>query len=209
MSVLLNNSLPLNIKVLEKTSYNRYLLKFGNKTLSTKSLKELTVGGEYWGEISQNGNLISVSNLIQKPNFGAVLADGVSLIEKVLFDENLHWFYEMCINGLKNAQQKVQFELYGDILMALNQNIIHIVFEYENQAGLFQLKRLKDRIYCYLIYLNFAPLLFEFQNAALIKIKTPYNVVKSLLKGFFECEICVENFEMLYNKDQNLVDFRG
>lgn len=209
MNMLINNSMPLDIEVLKKTSFNRYLLKFGNKTLNTKSLKPLIIGGEYWGEISQNGNLISVSNLILKPSFGTLLIDGTQIIEKILSSDNLNWFYEFCVNGLKNSQQKAEFELFGDIFMALSQNIIHIPFEYENKPQLFQLKQSRDRIYCYLIYLNFAPLLFEFKSSALLKIKTPYKVVKTLLCNFFECEISVENFQMLYDKSQNLVDFKG
>ena len=37
----LNASLPISIKVAEKTGYNRYNLKMGNKILSTKSMKNL------------------------------------------------------------------------------------------------------------------------------------------------------------------------
>ena len=42
----LNASLPISIKVAQKTGYNRYNLKMGNKILSTKSMKSLDVDGE-------------------------------------------------------------------------------------------------------------------------------------------------------------------
>lgn len=210
MSVLLNNSLPLNIKVLEKTSYNRYLLKFGNKTLSTKSLKNLVVGGEYWGEISQNGNLISVSNLIQKPNLGTLLENGSEIIEKIIYEKNLSLFYEFCVNMLTNSTNKLHFDLWSDIFMALSENIIHIPFIYEGFPQLFQLKKSANVVQIYLIFLNFAPLLFFYDKNRLVYIKTPYATVASLLERFFKAQIKIDsNFDVFWKKSINFIDFKG
>lgn len=209
-SIILNNSLPLNIKVLEKTSYNRYLLRFGNKTLSTKSMKNLNVGGEYWGEISQNGNLISVSNLMEKPNIGYLLENGSSIIEKIIYEKSLSSFYELCINMLISSKDKANFDLWSDIFMALSENVIHIPFVYEGFPQLFQLKKSGNMMQIYLIFLNYAPLLFLYQKQRLISIKTPYSTVASLLKSFFDVEIKIDsNFNMLWKKSINFVDFKG
>lgn len=208
--VLLNNSLPLTIKVLEKTSFNRYLLKFGNKTLSTKSLKSLVVGWEYWGEISQNGNLIAVSNLIQKPDIGYLLENGSSIIEKIIYEKSLKSFHELCLNMLINSDDKEHFALWSDIFMALSENIIHIPFVYENLPQLFQLKKSGSRVQIYLIFLNFGPLMFIYEKGDLRYIKTPYSTVAALLGGFFNTQIQIDsNFDMLWKKSSSFVDFKG
>lgn len=208
--VLLNNSLPLTIKVLEKTSFNRYLLKFGNKTLSTKSLKSLVVGSEYWGEISQNGNLIAVSNLIQKPDIGYLLENGSNIIEKIIYEKSLKSFYELCLNMLMSSDDKEHFALWTDIFMALSENIIHIPFIYENSPQLFQLKKSGCRVQIYLIFLNFGPLIFTYEKSKLSSIKTPYSTVATLLGGFFDIQIQIDsNFDMLWKKSSNFIDFKG
>lgn len=209
-SILLNNSLPLNIKVLEKTSYNRYLLKFGNTTLSTKSLKELVVDCEYWGEISQNGNLISVSNLIQKPNIGSLLENGASIIEKIIYEQNFDFFHELCVNMLVTSEDREHFDLWSDIFMALSENTIHIPFVYNGLNQLFQLRKIGNRVQIYLIFLNYGPIMFTCEKGKIIHIKTPYNTVLRLLSGFFDVDIKIDSsFDMLWKKNSSFLDFKG
>ena len=64
---MINSSLPVIIKVLEQTRFNRYNIKFGTKTISTTSYKDLEVGSEYYANIgSQSGGMISINSLIKR-----------------------------------------------------------------------------------------------------------------------------------------------
>ena len=85
-SVILNTSLPVSIKVVEKTGYNRYILEFNEKKLNTKSMKNLKIGGQYWGEISSGSENIVIQNLYEKPNFipANTLLNGIDLIERLV-----------------------------------------------------------------------------------------------------------------------------
>ena len=89
---MINSSLPVIIKVLEQTRFNRYNIKFGTKTISTTSYKELDVGSEYYANIgSQSGGIISINSLTKRELIEPVLADGVSLIEMVANSKDLSW----------------------------------------------------------------------------------------------------------------------
>ncbi|AQW81426.1 hypothetical protein [Campylobacter pinnipediorum] len=209
-TISLNTSLPVSLFVSEKISFNRYILKFRNKELVTKSAKRLKVGAKYWGEIKSASDNIVINNLYEKPDFlDCGLENGIFLIERLVSEEDIKWLYEEIIKNLSSNINKDEFEIYTNILLALNQNIIHIPFIYNDNFNLFQFKKDKNKAYMYLVFLNFAPLLFEFVDGNLDTIKTPFQKVSSVLKEHFSCKIENCDIDAIWKKNKNLIDFKG
>ena len=182
--VAINSSLPLSILVSQKIGFNRYILNFANRNLNTKSAKELNVGSKYWGEVQSQGENIVIKNLYEKPRIldEDVLADGLNLIENLIENENLSWFYDHLFKSLSEAKTKDEMKVLAKMLFALQENVVHIPFIYNGINGVFQLKKEENDMKIFLIFSNFAPLIFKFKDEVLYEFATPFNNVASLLK---------------------------
>ena len=209
--VAINSSLPLSILVSQKIGFNRYILNFANRNLNTKSAKELNVGSRYWGEVQSQGENIVIKNLYEKPRilYEDVLADGLNLIENLIGNENLSWFYDYLFKSLSEAKTKDEMKVLAKMLFALQENVVHIPFIYNGINGVFQLKKEEDDIKIFLIFSNFAPLIFKFKDEAMCEITTPFNNVASLLKREFSTNITVQNVSALWSKKEQIIDIKG
>ncbi|WP_107696207.1 hypothetical protein [Campylobacter concisus] len=209
--VAINSSLPLSILVSQKIGFNRYILNFANKNLNTKSAKELNVGSRYWGEVQSQGENIVIKNLYEKPRIldEDVLADGLNLIENLIENENLSWFYDYLFKSLSEAKTKDEMKVLAKMLFALQENVVHIPFIYNGTNGVFQLKKEENDMKIFLIFSNFAPLIFKFKDEALCEIATPFNNVASLLKREFNANITVQNVSALWSKKEQIIDIKG
>ena len=209
--VAINSSLPLSILVSQKIGFNRYILNFANRNLNTKSVKELNVGSRYWGEVQSQGENIVIKNLYEKPRIldEDILADGLNLIENLIENENLSWFYEYLFKSLSEAKTKDEMKVLAKILFALQENVVYIPFIYNGTNGVFQLKKEEDDMKIFLIFSNFAPLIFKFKDEVLYEITTPFNNVASLLKSEFSANITVQNVSALWSKKEQIIDIKG
>ena len=209
--VTINSSLPLSILVSQKIGFNRYILNFANKNLNTKSAKELNVGSKYWGEVQSQGENIVIKNLYEKPKIldEDVLADGLNLIENLIENENLSWFYDHLFKSLSEAKTKDEMKVLAKMLFALQENVVHIPFIYNGINGVFQLKKEENDMKIFLIFSNFAPLIFKFKDEVLYEITTPFNNVASLLKSEFSTNIIVQNVSALWSKKEQIIDIKG
>ena len=164
--VAINSSLPLSILVSQKIGFNRYILNFANRNLNTKSAKELNVGSRYWGEVQSQGENIVIKNLYEKPRIldEDVLADGLNLIENLIENENLSWLYDHLFKSLSEAKTKDEMKVLAKMLFALQENVVHIPFIYNGINGVFQLKKEESDMKIFLIFSNFAPLIFKFKD---------------------------------------------
>ncbi|WP_459820164.1 hypothetical protein [Campylobacter concisus] len=209
--VAINSSLPLSILVSQKIGFNRYILNFANRNLNTKSAKELNVGSRYWGEVQSQGENIIIKNLYEKPRIldEDVLADGLNLIENLIENENLSWFYDHLFKSLSEVKTKDEMKVLAKMLFALQENVVHIPFIYNGINGVFQLKKEENDMKIFLIFSNFAPLIFKFKDEALCEITTPFNNVASLLKRAFSANIIVQNVSALWSKKEQIIDIKG
>ncbi|OJJ29152.1 hypothetical protein [Campylobacter concisus] len=209
--VAINSSLPLSILVSQKIGFNRYILNFANRNLNTKSAKELNVGSRYWGEVQSHGENIVIKNLYEKPRIldEDVLADGLNLIENLIENENLSWFYDYLFKSLSEAKTKGEMKVLAKMLFALQENVVHIPFTYNGINSVFQLKKEENDMKIFLIFSNFAPLIFKFKDEVLYEIATPFNNVASLLKSEFNANITVQNVSALWSKKEQIIDIKG
>ena len=207
----LNASLPISIKVAERTGYNRYNLKMGNKILSTKSMKSLDVDGEYWGEIASGTENIMIRNLFKKPSLSYAVPEGLALIERLISESDLNWFYEYIFNNLSAADSRETFENLAQMLLALQKNIVNISFIYNGVKGVFQMKfEGADASKIYLVFSNFAPIIFTLKGARIISAQTPFEKVARLLRGEFDCEAqTTQNIAAFFDPSGKIIDFKG
>jgi len=209
--VAINSSLPLSILVSQKVGFNRYILNFANRNLNTKSVKELNVGSRYWGEVHSQGENIVIKNLYEKPKIldEDVLADGLNLIENLVKNENLSWLYSYLFKNLSEVKTKDEMRVLAKILFALQENVVHIPFAYSGTNGILQLKKEANEMRVFLVFSNFAPLIFKFKDENLYEIATPFSNVASLLKSEFSAAVVVQNVSALWSKKEQIIDFKG
>lgn len=205
---MINAALPVIIKVIEHTSWNRYKLKFGTTTLSTKSMVPLDVGSEYYANInSQNGGVISINGLIKRMN-DDFLENGTNLIENLLEDCDITLFKEKIKNELVNSKNQDEFKIYSQMLLALQDNVISVPFFHDKRYGLFQIK-FGTQTQFYLLFGSFAPLLALINGNKFIKITTPYASFSRALGQVLDCEYTTEKIMPLWQNKENFVDFKG
>ncbi|MBE2985307.1 hypothetical protein CCAL9344_07675 [Campylobacter sp. RM9344] len=209
--IALNTSLPISLKVSEKIGFNRYILKFANRNLNTKSAKQLDIGANYWAEIESNNENILIKNMFKKPeilNFG-ILPQGLNLIERVIKENDLAWFYEHICDSLMNAKDKESFKIYTDMFLALQEKIVHIPFLYNEIYGIFQFKKGQKESAFYLAFSNFAPILFRLDEKGIVSISTPFKKVANLLNYEFSCKIETCQISPLWDKSGKIIDIKG
>lgn len=197
---MINSSLPVIIKVLEQTRFNRYNIKFGTKTISTTSYKDLEVGSEYYANIgSQSGGMISINSLIKREIIKPVLDDGINLIEMIANSQDLSWLIPYIKSKMANSISKDEFSIYADMIMALNENILHIPFYYDNRSALMQI-RLDKNPKIYLIFSLFAPIIISIKDGKIRLVSSSYVSLSKALADELKCEFEIKSVSPLWQK---------
>lgn len=197
---MINSSLPIIIKVLQKTRYDRYNIKFGTKTVSTKSLKELEIDSEYFANIgSQSAGMININSLIKRDEIKPVLQDGVELIQNIINSKDLLWLKPYIKNKMANTDSKDEFSIYSDMIMALNENIIHIPFFYNSRSALMQIS-LNAKMQIYLLFSIFAPVIISLRDGQIDIVKTPYPNLGKALADELKCQYQTQATAPLWQK---------
>ncbi|MEE3704324.1 hypothetical protein V2I29_01830 [Campylobacter sp. CX2-8023-23] len=197
---MINSSLPVIIKILEQTRFNRYNIKFGTKTISTTSYTDLEVGSEYYANIgSQSGGVISINSLTKRSIIEPVLDGGANLIEMVANSQNLSWLISHIKNKMANPVSKDEFSIYADMIMALNENILHIPFYYDNRSALLQIQ-LNKNPKIYLLFSIFAPLIISIKDGKFNLISSQYPSLGKALASELKCEFEIKAVAPLWQK---------
>lgn len=196
---MINSTLPVIIRVMEQTRFNRYNIKFGTKTISTTSYKELEVGSEYYANIgSQSGGVISINSLTKRQVIEPVLDDGATLIEMIATSANLSWLITHIKHQMASCA-KDDFGIYADMIMALNENILHIPFYYDNRTALIQIWLGKNPK-IYLIFSLFAPVLIHINGGKFSLVSSPYGNLSKALADELKCDFEIKAISPLWQK---------
>ena len=150
-----NSVLPVTIDVVEKSDKNQYLLKIGNRELSTKSAMALDVVSKYWGVMKDNPELNSptLSQLLKKPkllqmqrkNFLPEL-DSTKLQELITKQNPKTELKAVLLERLSQSVSKNEFMTLTNMIAALNENVFTMVLKEGNQSTMFQFKKRKKSI---------------------------------------------------------------
>ncbi len=149
-----NSVLPVSIKVIEqKPEKNEYLLQVGNKEFTTKSTKELDVGGKYWGVLKEDkdSKALNLSQLLKKPkllqmqrkNFLPQLNE--TKLQELITKENPKSELKMqLLDKLSQSVTKNEFMTITNMIAALNENVFTLVLKDDDQSTMFQFKKRKN-----------------------------------------------------------------
>lgn len=203
--ISINASLPVIVKVLEKSSFNRYKLSFGNTILRTKSYLSLDIGEEYFANIrSQSGGVININGLFKREN-GKYHEDGFEFLQNFIENPDIKALLNLIKLKLKTSNNENEFKLYFSMLLALQENIINIAFLYNNRYCLAQI-RLKNVLEVYFLYDNFPPIKFNINNGKIIALSTPFESFSRALGEILSCEFNTLKFGPLRKEGEKFVD---
>lgn len=141
----------MTLEVLEQIGYQRYQLQIGHKQMSTRSLKPLKIGYRYWANFSQtkDGSLIINSLKLKPPllqkelNFLEI--DSWEIIDNFAKND-IKFFKNWILNLLLNTENRTQFLMLTSMLLALNENIIHLPFKIDKRPFLLQWRINEDNL---------------------------------------------------------------
>ncbi|PAF52519.1 hypothetical protein [Helicobacter sp. 13S00477-4] len=228
-----NATLPLLLKVLGKDKNGEYILTLGNKTIRTKSHKELLIGQKYWANMSRSSvGAIILSDLIRQPKMIEVIEKSplkfiLSDLEKILKEskkEPLEAYKDFLIDKFANAQNRYDFLNLGNLLLSLHKNVLSFVISDSNKDGLIQIKPSKFKkqsLEFYAIYPHLGPLegkVYLNDSGVSAWIYVSYESVKKILErhkgelsGFDSVNIEVKKsiIEPLFEFEEGLLDVKG
>jgi hypothetical protein len=225
-----NNSLPVEVEVLEQIDYIRYLLKLGRKELTTKSYKQLDIGYKYLAQLSNTADgTISLSNMKKYPDLiqsDLYIKVEFEILKSILLNPRpISFFKKSIIDGLRQTNSKDEFNFLVKLLLSLEQKILTIPFVLANRSNIFQVKHeyLNNNDYIIDFYITFNTLgelsgTLEYLNREfLLTINTMFKSVKIVfeqnslyLKNFKYIKInLVEQVKPLYQLDENLINLEG
>lgn len=209
MNTIINASLPVIIEVLEKTSWWRYNLRFGARTLSTKSQVPLEVGALYYANINTTaGGVISINTLEKRPS-GAYIEGAEQILESVIQTGDITPAFEAIKNALALCDNASSFELLCQSLLALNSGVLSLPFYYNNLYSLAQIKSFEKGLELYLLFGSFAPLLARIKGGKISQIITPYASFSLALSTALGVKTSVAKVEPFYKGSKNILDFKG
>ena len=191
---IINSTLPINIKVLSKSGFNNYTLMLNTKKIQTKSMIELEINCEYLAELYNDGGVLQFKNLSKKPKI-LFFEDGLTLIAEFL--ENDFSFKDYVVNSLINSKNSQEYEIFKEMLFAINENIYHIPFVFENKACLFQMKKGAKKLEIYLYFSIFGAIKIILENDE-ITLYSPFYKV---------CKFLSENLQIKVFHEQNIKPF--
>lgn len=222
-----NSSLPITITVLEELPLNRYNLLLGNREFTTKSHKPLKKGMKYWGNFGEGKDgVITISGLLQKPSFlqdedeflDVDIKDFFTKFQTLEFPTRYfkNWLLE---NMAVSEIPKSIFKSLSNMLLALNDGIIHLPFKSYDKPILVQFQAsFENELRFYLAYDNLGPI-----KGFLSKKNNQFELLIDVLfeKSFFFLKRELETLQIpcfiklnkeiapLYEIDKMMLDIRG
>jgi len=202
---LINATLPIQMKVLEKSGFGHYTLLLNHKKLKTKSMLELEVGALYLAELYMNEGVITFKHLIKCPSL-AVFQEGLSLIIALL--ENKISYKNFIIQALLECKDKSKYQVFKEMLFASFENVYHIPFVFENKTCLFQMRKKENFLELYLYFSVFGALKILIDENG-VSIFTPFAKVRNFLNEHLEFNVLQDKtIEPLFIF-KKLFDFKG
>lgn len=217
-----NATLPILIQVLKKTKANHYLLLVGNKTLETKSLKELEVGGRYFALMkhSSMGNIM-LSSLRSEPKVPQNLIElSLGEAEEILKrPSKMRELGEYALDKLAQSKTREEFLNWGFFLLGIQKNILSFWIGDAEKRTFLQIKAKKREIVFYAIFPHLGEMngrIFSYKNSLNLCLKVAYENVASFLHsmqreliGIDELHINVEeNISALFMPKEQLLDLK-
>jgi len=203
-----NATLPVKIEVKKQLNPIRYLITLGNREIETKSSLPLTVGKKYFAQIKENKNILKISNLRELPQI-------LEIMEKISSSKNdkvQSFSKNEILQHLSNAQNKLEFIFYTNMLIALEHKIHHLMINGRKKA-LLQYKYTKKRVKFYAVFTHLGELEGEITPDSLT-VSSPYPATLQLIERYKdELELNVylqqKDIRALYDFSENLLNLKA
>ncbi|WP_104721329.1 hypothetical protein [Helicobacter mesocricetorum] len=193
-----NATLPIRLEVMEKMQGIRYMLKVGNITMETKSLKELEIGGKYWAIMGKSNGSITLSNLIKQPDLLKTQNIPLKLSSEAMAqflkegDNPFETMKGFLIDRLAQAESKWEFAFLSHMLLSLKQKVLTLPLHYDDKEkdGFLQLRKKRvnnqDYLEFYSVFANLGATwgyLYKLDNHIKLDINVMYESIAKLLKN--------------------------
>lgn len=208
-STIINASLPVIIEVLEKTSWWRYNLRFGKRTLSTKSQRELEIGELYFANVGKDqGGVINISKLIKRPR-GVYISGAQGWIERVVDSGEAEFLFDELKTRLALCDDALSFDALLESLMALQKGIVSLPFVYDELYCLFQLRKNGASTELYLLFSSFAPIIISIEGGQIVAAQSPFLSLSAALAKALGAKAIVADTKPFFTASKNILDFKG
>ncbi|MDX2323307.1 hypothetical protein IRA69_03515 [Campylobacter hepaticus] len=203
---IINSTLPLQIKVLAKSTYGHYTLLLNHKKIQTKSMIELEVGAQYLAELyMQNNGVMQFKHLCKCPNL-EVFEEGLTLIIALLEDKIS--YKKFIIKNLLECKDARRYQILKEMLFASYENIYHIPFIFDNKSCLLQMCKKSKYLEIYLYFSVFGALKILIDSQG-VSIFTPFAKVQKFLNKYLDFNITQENDIKPLFVFKKFFDFKG
>lgn len=178
-----NSTLPIKLKVLAKKGGMKYLLQVGSRTLETRSLKELEVGGKYFAMMQSGkaGNII-LSSLTAEPKLSKTplsldFAESKELLSKNTFKE----IGEFASDQLVRSNSKEEFLGWAFVLSGIQKGVLTLNIQDEEKESYTQIKKHKNSLEFYAVFNQLGILSGKISKTQGLELEVMYpNVAKFL-----------------------------
>jgi len=202
-----NSTLPVKIEVKKQLNPIRYLIKLGNREVETKSSLPLIIGKKYFAQIKENRTKLQISNLREIPQI-------LEMLEKINVkstDKTQTFTKHEILNTLANSSNKYEFIFFTNMLLALEQNIHHLIINQQKKA-LMQYKYTKKRVKFYAIFNHLGEMEGEITSDTLT-ISSPYISTLQLIELYkdeldLKVVLYKKDTKPLYNFSENLLNLK-
>ncbi|WP_104697066.1 MULTISPECIES: hypothetical protein [unclassified Helicobacter] len=227
----INNTLPILLQVLKKESKDIYLIKMGNMQTTTKSQKELLIGGKYLANVTKSSiGSILLSNLTPYPKLLDEIGNSpIKLTHhdlKKFLNKDYKIFLEewktFLLEHLSQAPTRENFLFLGNMLLSLQKEILTLIVNEDKKDNLLQIKKKKSRqeLEFYALYPHLGSidgLIYQKGQDLGLRLIVTFDSVKNLLEknissldSFSQIDIFkTETIEPLFNFKDHLLDLRS
>lgn len=227
----INSTLPILLHILKKESKDTYLIKMGNLQTTTKSQKELSIGGKYLANVTKSSvGSILLSNLAPYPKLlDEIKNSPIKLTPQDLKDflskDYKHFLEEwkgFLLEHLTQAPTRESFLFFGNLLLSLQKEVLTLIMNEDKKENLLQIKKKKSnqQLEFYALYPHLGGingLIYKKDTDLMLRLEVTFDSIKSLLEKhitslnlFSQVDIFKrESIEPLFGFENHLLDLRS
>lgn len=147
-AIEVNALLQLGIEVLEKQDHQRFLIRMGQHTFTTKSDTPLVPGREYWVEMAQTREgIVHLRRIHPKPLLlQKTLPEGFDLRffkEIAKTSDPTERLRERLLQAMATTESKTHFQNLTQLLLSLHQGVVTLPIEERGRKMLLQMRKRK------------------------------------------------------------------
>lgn len=230
-----NSTLPISLKVLQKTGINRYLMLIGTQEMTTKSYQDLLEGKSYWAQMGKSSvGSILISKLtvqpklmeMKEPPVKFTLQEFSRFFNETARQEGFAGFKTALLENLASSENRQEFLFNTNLFLSLQAGVITLPLWYEGRFSYLQMKKRKlegteeNSLEFYAAFPNLGPiqgLLVKHQEELGLLLSLQYPGAKTLLEEELDALEGIDTIKLellekivpFYEFRDSILDIRG